>query len=631
MQAGESFCLGVSQAQKQPAPMLAPDAGHGFFLDPLGPEPWKVLRVAAGPSRTKFRHGADEALRLLAQADGGAEFHHRLVVHSGVGAGHECVRQRGEKFCRLRTIAKQTGVAGQPGEDTHDIAVNARGGFTKRDAGDRSGGVGADAGQLPPFGRAARRGGPGDDALRKFVQVARARIVPESFPKLHDPVFGRRRQRGKIREFAQPAVEIRQDGGNLGLLQHELRDHGLVERRRLAPRQPAGAGAIPTVERGLEGGTMGKKAFGLGHKRHKRRKTRTGEATIFVFVLFALFVAIQVMPKRSDDAGEETPKAITNYTIKLDDAQMGKLRSACAAKYWEEVEVPYARFAFKGPKVNVTAYTSGKVVVAGKETADFVQNVIEAEVTGQARLGYDEVHHPEWFEPHAGLDESGKGDLFGPVVTATVVAEKAAIEAWIKAGVRDSKTIVDAQILKLDELIRATPGVVVETCFCGMAKYNELMLKPHANLNRLLAWQHAVALEKALKKKWVARGLLDQFSKEPLVQRELKKRGLERFNLEMRTKAESDPVVAAASVVARAEFVRAMRDLAREYGDKLQFGAGAQAKAQAALILEKFGAAALGRFAKLHFRTSYEVVEAAGKLDELPLPRPKEKTEWRRG
>ena len=78
----------------------------------------------------------------------------------------------------------------------------------------------------------------------------------------------------------------------------------------------------------------------------------------------------------------DKPKAITTYTIKLDDAQMEKLRAAVAGKNWEEVEVPYARFAFKGPKVNVTAYTSGKVVVAGKETEDFVQNVIEAEVTG---------------------------------------------------------------------------------------------------------------------------------------------------------------------------------------------------------------------------------------------------------
>ena len=336
------------------------------------------------------------------------------------------------------------------------------------------------------------------------------------------------------------------------------------------------------------------------------------------------------MPKRFDDAAEDKPKAITTYTIKLDDAQMEKLRAAVAAKHWEETEVPYARFAFKGPKVNVTAYTSGKVVVAGKDTEDFVQNVIEAEVTGAPKLGYDDVLHPDWFEPHAGLDESGKGDLFGPVVAATVIAEKPAIDAWRAAGVRDSKSIEDSQILKLDELIQNTPGVVTEVRFMEMAEYNRVMARPYASLNRLLAQHHADALAAALQKKWVPRGLLDQFSKEPLVQRELKKLGLEHFKLEMRTKAEEDPVVAAASVVARAEFVRQMRYLSREFGDKLLFGAGAQAKAQAALMVEKFGARSLGKFAKLHFRTCYEVVSAAGKLDELPLPVPKEKTEWKR-
>ncbi len=329
------------------------------------------------------------------------------------------------------------------------------------------------------------------------------------------------------------------------------------------------------------------------------------------------------------DPDSDAPKQLTTYTIKLDDAQMAKLRDACAARHWETADVDYARFAFKGPKVNVTAYLSGKVVVAGKETEDFVQNVIEAEVTGAARLGYDEVHHPEWFEAHAGLDESGKGDLFGPVVTATVIAEKPAILAWMKAGVRDSKTIADPQILKLADLIRSTPGAVAETCFCGMAKYNELMLKPRANLNRLLAWQHAIALERALQKKWVPRGLLDQFTKQPLVQKELVRRGVTRFQLDMRTKAESDPVVAAASVVARAEYVRLMHGLSLEFGERLQKGAGAQAKAQAAEIIQHLGATALGRFAKLHFRTSYEVVAAAGKLGELPLPPPREKTEWK--
>ncbi len=335
------------------------------------------------------------------------------------------------------------------------------------------------------------------------------------------------------------------------------------------------------------------------------------------------------MPKRSDDADEKS-KAITTYTIKLDDAQMEKLHAACAAKHWETAEVPYARFAFKGPKVNVTAYTSGKVVVAGKDTEDFVQNVIEAEVTGAPKLGYDAVLHPDWFEPHAGLDESGKGDLFGPVVAATVVADEGAVQAWLKAGVRDSKTIVDTQILKLDDLIRDTPGVVVEMRHMEMAEYNRVMARPYASLNRLLASHHADALQGALQKKWVPRGLLDQFSKEPLVQRELKKRGLERFDLQMRTKAEEDPVVAAASIVARAEFVRVMSHLSREFGDKLQKGAGGLAKAQASLLIEKFGARALGHFAKLHFRTCYEVVLAAGKLDELPLPVPKEKTEWKR-
>jgi ribonuclease HIII len=336
------------------------------------------------------------------------------------------------------------------------------------------------------------------------------------------------------------------------------------------------------------------------------------------------------MPKKTDAAADGPPKALTSYTLKLDDAQLAKLRAAVARRDWESVEVPYARFAFKGPKVNVTAYESGKVVVAGKGTEEFVQNILEAEVTGLAQLGYDEVHHPEWFEPHAGLDESGKGDLFGPVVAATVVATRPAIEAWRAAGVRDSKSIEDSRILELDQLIRKTPGAAVETVACGMERYNELMLKPRANLNRLLAWQHARALEAALARQWVDRGLLDQFSTEPLVQKELEKRGLGRFRLEMRTKAESDPVVAAASVVARAEFVRAMRDLAREFGDRLQFGAGAAAKAQAADIVARFGARALGRFAKLHFRTCYEVVAAAGRLDELPLPVPPEKTEWRR-
>ena len=326
----------------------------------------------------------------------------------------------------------------------------------------------------------------------------------------------------------------------------------------------------------------------------------------------------------------EPPKKIASYTVKLDDAQMGKLRAVLEARGWTPFDVAYTRFAFKADhlKVNVSAYTSGKVVIAGKGTEDFVRDVIEPEVTGAAKLGYDDVLHPEWFESHAGLDESGKGDFFGPVIAATVIADKSAIEGWMKEGVKDSKKITEPQIMRLDAIIRNTKGVAVRTCFCGMPKYNELMSRPGANLNRLLAWQHATALEQALAQKPVPWGLLDQFSEQPLVQRELAKKGVKDFDLKMRTKAEEDPVVAAASIVARAEFVRQMHTLSKQLGEKLQKGAGPLVKEQGARIIAKLGARALGDFAKLHFRTAYEVVAAAGKLAELPLPEPKARIEW---
>lgn len=331
--------------------------------------------------------------------------------------------------------------------------------------------------------------------------------------------------------------------------------------------------------------------------------------------------------KRKADGTDDKPKPKTLYTIKLDPGKLDRVRAICAARGWEPYEVDYARFAFKGSRVNVVGYESGKLVVQGRETEDFIINVLEPEVTGEARFGYDEVLHPDWYEAHAGLDESGKGDLFGPVVSACVIAGPDDIRDWVQAGIRDSKTITDQRILELDRRIRATRGVVVKTTFCGMARYNELMARPGANLNRLLAWQHARALEQALALRTVPWGLLDQFTKKDLVSGYF---SAPSFELRMRTKAEEDPVVAAASVVARAEFVRQMGRLSEHAGEKLLKGAGAGVKKQARAIVDRLGAPALRDFAKLHFRTAYEVVEAAGKLNELPLPRPAARVPFRR-
>lgn len=295
------------------------------------------------------------------------------------------------------------------------------------------------------------------------------------------------------------------------------------------------------------------------------------------------------------------------YTIKLDDEQMDKLADRLEADtsgLWSHYDVAYSLFAFRGEKVNVVGYQSGKLVVSGKNTEDFVRDILEAEITGDPQLGYEEVHNPEWFTLHAGCDESGKGDLFGPLVTACVVADGDMVRQWLELGVADSKKLTDGSILKLDKEIRKTKGVVIKTAFARMPKYNELYRKFDRNLNKLLAWYHGKSLNQALDERPAPWGLLDQFTKQKLVDAYVKERS--DFKLVSRTKAESDPVVAAASIVARAVYVREMKRLSDAAGEPLIKGASGRVLNQAKKIVAEKGADALADFAKMHFKTAYE-------------------------
>ncbi len=314
------------------------------------------------------------------------------------------------------------------------------------------------------------------------------------------------------------------------------------------------------------------------------------------------------MPKKKKQQSEdEGPKKKTIYTIKLEEAQMDKLADFLEEGQqgpWFPYDVAYSLFAFKGEKVNVVGYQSGKLVISGKRTEEFVCNILESEITGDPRLGYDEVHHPEWFELHAGCDESGKGDLFGPLVTACVIADGDMVRQWLELGVADSKKLTDGSILKLDKEIRKTKGVVIKSAFARMPKYNELYHKFDKNLNKLLAWYHGKSLNQALDERLAPWGLLDQFTKLKLVDAYVKER--KNFRLESRTKAESDPVVAAASIVARAVYVREMKRLSDDAGETLIKGASAKVLEQAKKIVAEKGADALKNFAKMHFKTAYE-------------------------
>lgn len=298
----------------------------------------------------------------------------------------------------------------------------------------------------------------------------------------------------------------------------------------------------------------------------------------------------------------------SSFTFKIDSAQAQKLRGILEAQGFTFREVPYTLYGAQKQKLTVNAYTSGKLLVQGRGAKDFVEFTLEPEITGEAKLGYDEVHNPGMFQPHLGIDESGKGDFFGPLVIAGVFVDGDLPRQLLDLGVKDSKLITsDKKALEMADAIKDLItldrfNVVVLT----PEKYNDLYVK-FGNLNRLLAWGHATVIENLLTR-WpnCPRALSDKFAHESLVQRALKEHG-KKIVLEQKTKAESDIAVAAASIMARAGFLTRLKYLGERVGVTLPKGASAQVKAVARGIVQKSGPDVLKSVAKFHFKTFAEV------------------------
>jgi len=176
----------------------------------------------------------------------------------------------------------------------------------------------------------------------------------------------------------------------------------------------------------------------------------------------------------------------------------------------------------------VAVYEKGpKVLVQGRGIEEFVQFELEPKVLGEAKLGYEEVHSPEMFEPHFGVDESGKGDFFGPLVISGVYVDRGIARKLLDGGVVDSKRISsDARIRALADTIRKTSQGLVEMVLIGPAKYNELYEK-FDNLNRLLGWGHARVIENLLARNpGCPRSLSDQFADARIIKESLMKHGV---------------------------------------------------------------------------------------------------------
>jgi ribonuclease HIII len=312
---------------------------------------------------------------------------------------------------------------------------------------------------------------------------------------------------------------------------------------------------------------------------------------------------------------------VTTHTAALSHDQVEVLRRVLRDGGFDFEIKPHAIFAARKGKLNVIVYEKGpKVLVQGKETADFVRFTLEPQVLGEARLGYEEILDPGQFEPHFGVDESGKGDFFGPLVIAGVFTDAAIARRLTAAGIMDSKRISSAaRIRTLAAAIRATPGVATEIVSIGPQRYNE-MHTSFGNLNRLLAWGHARVIEKlAAARPACPRALSDQFARPEVLQRALRDKGLT-LTLDQRTKGESDIAVAAASILARERFIDWIDKTSAACGIRLPLGASDAVIQAGRALVARHGQDALEKTAKLHFRTTAAIRADSPTGDDISGP-----------
>lgn len=212
--------------------------------------------------------------------------------------------------------------------------------------------------------------------------------------------------------------------------------------------------------------------------------------------------------------------------------------------------------------------------------------------------------------PIIGTDESGKGDYFGPLVSAGVYVDEHSAKLLELEGVRDSKKLSDKKNEELADSIIKICNDRYSIIEISPEKYNDLydqFIREKKNLNTLLAWGHAKAIEELLVKVECDNAIADQFADEKFILSKLQEKG-KKLNLIQRHKAEENIAVAAASILARARFLQKLSKLSSEYRVDLPKGASANVINNAKAFVATYGEKSLRKVAKLHFKTTKQVL-----------------------
>lgn len=300
-----------------------------------------------------------------------------------------------------------------------------------------------------------------------------------------------------------------------------------------------------------------------------------------------------------------------NRVLLIDQADIDKVVLFLLNAGCEQIPV-VSGTSLRNKEVVITVYNSGKVLFQGKSAEHWIALVSSLfekshDSTEERVMSIDSKKREyilEW--PRIGTDESGKGDFFGPLVTAAFLVKNKEVEdTLLRLGVKDSKKLSDEKVVDLAlKINKLGPMNVVKV---GPQKYNELYARMN-NLNKLLGWCHSRVIENILAENPCNLVVADQFGDETTIKKALFDKGKKAQLIQMHH-AERDTAVAAASIIARAEFIRSMKQLNNITGVNLPYGASDKVIRTAILLAREKGMGYLKEVAKIHFKT-YKEIEA---------------------
>jgi ribonuclease HIII len=215
----------------------------------------------------------------------------------------------------------------------------------------------------------------------------------------------------------------------------------------------------------------------------------------------------------------------------------------------------------------------------------------------QAQLSFEE--NTDEPKTYIGSDESGKGDVFGPLITTSFYVDEKVKLRLAQLGVRDSKDLTEKQITDIAKKIRVEFPQNIETVTLYPEKYNELYDKIK-NLNALLTWAHSKAISNLLEKHHCSNVIVDKFSN-----RELNityNSSDNKLDILQTPKGERFIGVAAASIIARDTFNRWFIKMKKDYFD-FPKGASKNVEDTVKFFIRKNSSEEVKKVAKVHFKT----------------------------